>query len=272
MARTIKEIANGMKAEFVGSEALRTHYGLDDFNANVDYVEFYNSHFSAVSVETCLIYVVAWFGNALETVFDLFKKEVDETVANERYGHKEWYRTKAREFHYTDLQRREEIYPIAQVSVEEQAFGILMKVAKGEPGSLSKLTDEKEAFESWMNRQKPAGIPIRYISCDPDKLWLKIEVFYDPVYIRQSDVNDGINSAITAHLQSIDFNAEFTTMALVDDLQKLKWLDLVEIHEVHVQPTGYEYETVSGQNARNTPVSGWYELDTERMQIVANPI
>ena len=140
MARTIKEIANGMKAEFVGSETLRTHYGLDDFNPSVDYVEFYNQHFSVVSVETCLIYIVATCANALEKLFDLFRTDVDDIVANERYGHKGWYESTAKGFHYTDPNTQEEVYPITHASCEELNFGVKLKVAKGEPGSMESLS------------------------------------------------------------------------------------------------------------------------------------
>lgn len=273
MARTIKDIADGMKTEFVGNETLRTHYGLDDFDPNVDYVEFYNSHFSVVSVETCLIYIVATCANALEKLFDLFRKEVDDIVANERYGHKGWYETKAREFHYTDQNTQEEVYPITQVSCEEQNFGIKLKVAKGEPGSLAALEAiELTAFEYWMNRQKPAGIPIRYWSRDADSLWLTMAVFYDPVKMDAEHVNESVNDAITEHLQSIDFNGVFSTTALVDDLQKLEWLTLVEIHEVHSQANGYQYESQIEEGTRHVPVSGWYVLDRESTEITAIPL
>jgi hypothetical protein len=273
MARTIKDIADSMKAEFVGSEALRTHYGLDDFNANVDYVEFYNSHFSVVSVETCLIYIVATCANALEKLFDLFRKEVDDIVANERYGHKGWYERKAREFHYTDQTTQEEVYPITQVSCEEQNFGIKLKVAKGEPGSLAALEAiELTAFEYWMDRQKPAGIPIRYESREADSLWLTMAVFYDPVKMDAEHVNESVNDAIKAHLHSIDFNGVFSTTALVDDLQKLEWLTLVEIHEVHSRANGYQYESQIEAGTRHVPVSGWYELDEDNTQITAIPL
>ena len=281
MARTIKEIANGMKAEFVGNENLRAAYApeLDDFNTNTNTDDdaraaYYDEHFSAVSVETCLIYIVATCAAALEHMMDWFKEDVDEIVANERYGHKGWYETKAREFHYTDQNTNEEVYPITQVSCEELNFGIRMKVAKGNPGSLGPLgTSERTAFEYWMNRQKPAGIPITYISTSADKLRLRMVVFYDPVKMDAAHVSEAINTAITAHLQSIDFNGVFTTMALVDDLQKLDWVDLAEIHEVHVQPYGYQYEIQVEENARNVPVSGWYELDLESTdtQIIARP-
>ena len=263
-----------MKTEFVGSEALRTHYGLDDFNADVDYVEFYNSHFSAVSVETCLIYIVATCAAALENMFDWFRQDVNGIVANERYGHKGWYETKAREFHYTDQETQEEVYPITQVSCEEQAFGIKLKVAKTGDEGLEPLTPEEEAaFQTWMNRQKPAGIPVRCESKRADKIWMRLTVYYDPVEFVGGDVEETVTSAITSHLQSIDFNGVFTTTALVDSLQKVEGISLIEIHEVYAQPVGEDPHRIE-QDTRDVPDSGWYELDEENedMEITALPL
>lgn len=268
MARTIKEIADSMKAEFVGSEALRTHYGLDDFNANVDYVEFYNSHFSVVSVETCLIYIVATCANALEKLFDLFRKEVDDIVANERYGHKGWYESTSRKF--PRIVNDETVYPITHASCEELSFGVKLKVAKIEGGTMGALSQaELDDFEVWMNRQKPAGIPIDYISTHPDQLKLTMTVYYDPI-LKPDEVSpeEGVVDAIKAHLKSIDFNGVFTTTALVDDLQKVEWLNLIEIHDAYVTPHGVSEHCIE-QNTRDVPVSGWYKLDEENTAITA---
>lgn len=266
MARTIKEIANGMKEAFVGNETLRTHYGLDDFNPSVDYVEFYNQHFSAVSVETCLIYIVAACAAALENMFDWFKQDVNEIVANERYGHKGWYEAKAREFHYTDTNTQEEVYPITHASCEELNFGIKLKVAKGEPGSMVPLEtttppddDEMERFIVYMSRIKPSGMPIECISLPPDMLKVAMVVYYDPLIVRGGDVEDTVKKAITSYLQGIDFNGVFTTMEMVDALQKVEGLDIVEVTAVQAKHAGTSYEDIEN-DTRYVPKAGYMIL------------
>lgn len=262
-----------MKTEFVGSEALRTHYGLDDFNADVDYVEFYNSHFSAVSVETCLIYIVSTCAAALENMFDWFRQDVNGIVANERYGHKGWYETKAREFHYTDQETQEEVYPITQVSCEEQAFGIKLKVVKTGDEGLEPLTPEEEAaFQTWMNRQKPAGIPIHFVNRRADQLKLEMTVYYDPVKVAEGNVKDLVRQEIVAHLQGIDFNGVFTTMGLVDHLQGVEGLNIIEIHDARTKPDGENVWDQIENVTRDVPVSGWYELDEENTEITPVPL
>lgn len=278
MARTIKEIADGMKAKFVDSEALRTAYSpeLDDFDTNADddgRAAYYDEHFSAVSVETCLIYIVATCAAALEHMMDWFKEDVDEIVANERYGHKGWYEAKAREFHYTDTNTQEEVYPITHASCEELNFGIKLKVAKGEPGSLSALDlTEQTPFETWMERQKPAGIPIHFVNRRADQLKLEMTVYYDPVKVSEGNVKDLVRQEIVAHLQGIDFNGVFTTMGLVDHLQGVEGLNIIEIHDARTKPDGENVWDQIENVTRNVPVSGWYELDEENTEITPVPL
>lgn len=274
MASTIKEIANGMKVEFIKDATLCNAFGLtyDHNRDDEECVSYYNQNFSAVSVETCLIYIVAACAAALENMFDWFKQDVNEIVANERYGHKGWYEAKAREFHYTDQTTQEEVYPITHASCEELNFGIKLKVAKGEPGSLSALDlTEQTPFETWMERQKPAGIPIHYVHQDADKIRMRLTVYYDPVEYVGRDVEEIVTTAITNHLQGIDFNGVFTTTALVDSLQKVEGISLIEIHEVYAQPVGEAYQPIE-QGTRDVPDSGWYELDEENTVITALPL
>lgn len=274
MAKTIKEIANGMKVEFIKDATLCNAFGLT-YVAQRDEeecVSYYNQNFSAVSVETCLIYIVAACAAALENMFDWFKQDVNGIVANERYGHKGWYEAKAREFHYTDPNTQEEVHPITHASCEELNFGIKLKVAKGEPGSMNALDlTEQTPFETWMERQKPAGIPIHYVHQAADKIWMRLTVYYDPVEYVGRDVEEIVTTAITNHLQGIDFNGVFTTTALVDSLQKVEGISLIEIHEVYAQPVGEDPHRIE-HDTRDVPDSGWYELDEENTVITALPL
>ena len=276
MARTIKEIANGMKVEFIKDATLCNAFGLtyDDNRDDEECVSYYNQNFSVVSVETCLIYIVAACAAALENMFDWFKQDVNEIVANERYGHKGWYEAKAREFHYTDPNTQEEVYPITHASCEELNFGVKLKVAKGEPGSLNALeSTEQTSFETWMERQKPAGIPIHYVHQAADKIWMRLTVYYDPVEFVGRDVEEIVTTAITNHLQGIDFNGVFTTTALVDSLQKVEGISLIEIHEVYAQPVGEDPHRIE-HDTRDVPDAGWYVLDAENenMEITTEPL
>lgn len=282
MARSIKEIANRMKAELVGNENLRTAYApeLDDFDTNADddaRAAYYDEHFSAVSVETCLIYIVATCAAALEHMMDWFKEDVDEIVANERYGHKGWYESTAKGFHYTDPNTQEEVYPITHASCEELNFGVKLKVAKGEPGSMEPLeqdetaqTDEYRAFKTYMSRVKPAGMPIDIVSIQPDALSVELVVYYDPIVFLHTDVDTAVEETITSYLQSIEFNGVFTTMEMVDALQRVDGLNIVEVTAVQAKYGGNSYANIE-HHTRYVPVSGYMVLDRSELQITTVP-
>lgn len=270
MARTIKEIANGMKSDFIGNEDLCTTFGLtyDEDRTEDDRIAYYDANFSAVCVETCLIYIVATCAAALENMFDWFKEDVNNTISNERYGHKEWYVKKAKEYSYINTSTQQTVTPIAHASCEELNFGVRLKVAKSVNGVLCPLDDgtdntvnEFNLFKLWMNRHKPAGMPIEYVNIAADTLLLKIDCHYDPLVFTgtiqdtKQDITDGIN----AYLNSIEFNGEFTTTALVDSLQKMEGLGAIEVIYAEAK---YRGGTYSFFRSTYNPRSGYLELDS----------
>ena len=276
MARTINEIANGMKVAFVRNEALRTAFGLTGYDADNDESEpvaYYNENFSAVSVETCLIYVVATGIALLENMMDWFTNDVDTAISRERYGHAGWFENVAKNFQYdgvTDfgLDESTGIYAtivedakiIRHASCEDFGYGVKLKVAKGGDVELEPLdSDEKEAFGSYINRLKPAGIPVTIISQPADTLRLKMTVYYDPTIFTGDNALAKVKNVIKQYLTDIDFNGEFVTMTMVDRLQAVPGLDIIEVDEVEAQYAGYEYSRIA-HDARYIPVAGYMQL------------
>ncbi|MDY6347023.1 MAG: hypothetical protein SPL42_01135 [Bacteroidales bacterium] len=279
MARTIREIADGMKADFVRSEALRTAFGLTGYDPDGDaaaQAAYYDQNFSAVSVETCLLFVVAACAALVENLFDWFTADVNERVNEDRYGRKGWYEKTAKAFQYkdgngTDYQldtdtgeyavTDEEAQIVRHASAEaNNGFGVTLKVAKGETGALSPLdTDELTAFEAYINRLKPAGVPVTVISRNADRLAVKITVYYDPIIFTEATALQKVKETMAAYLKGIDFNGEFVTMAMVDRLQAVPGLDIIEIHEAKAKHEGYPYTEIES-NTRYVPVPGYMVL------------
>lgn len=284
MARTINEIANGMKVEFVRSEALRNAFGLTNYNANADEAElvtYYNNNFSLVSVETCIIYAVATCMALLERMMDWFTEDVDTAISRERYGHAGWFENVAKNFQYEDgtdfgLDESTGVYAnvdtdariISHASCEDNGFGVKLKVAKGNSGSLSPLEPvEKTAFQAYINRLKPAGLPVTVISQNADTLRLKMTVWYDPTIFTEGNAADEVKDTIRQYLSDIDFNGEFVTMTMVDWLQAVPGLDVIEVAEVEAQHDAYAYEHILHE-ARYIPVAGHMVLaDDSELEI-----
>ncbi len=276
MARTINDIANVMKVAFVRNETLRIAFGLTGYNADADEAElvsYYNDKFSAVSVETCLIYVVSTGVALLEHMMDWFVSDVDTAIGRERYGHAGWFENVAKNFQYEDgtdfgLDESTGTYAIPSdehkiirhASCEDAGYGVKLKLAKDNNGDLSPLSnDEKTAFEYYISRLKPAGIPVTVISRQADTLKLKIAVYYDPTIYTSANALARVKEVIREYLTSIDFNGEYVTMEMVDRLQSVSGLDIIEVDEAEAKYAGYSYERIDN-DARYIPVAGYMIL------------
>lgn len=290
MARSIREIADGMKADFVRSEALRTAFGLtagyDPDGDAAAQAAYYDQNFSAVSVETCILYVVAACAALVENLFDWFTADVDERVNEDRYGRKGWYEKTAKAFQMgyplneetgkydTVVEEGDEALIVKHASAEaNNGIGVRLKVAKEDNGALAPLTsDELAAFTTYINRLKPAGVPVTVISRNPDSLAVEMAVYYDPLVFNAATALQKVKDTISGYLNSIEFNGEFVTMAMVDRLQSVPGLDIIEAGEVKAKHEGYGYEPIEN-NARYVPQPGYMTLgdDVElAIEVIAN--
>lgn len=282
MARTISDIANGMKAAFVRNETLRGAFGLTGYNPDDDesaLAAYYDANFSAVSVETCILYVAAACAALLEHFFDWFTEDVDNIVDNERYGRKGWYEKIAKAFQYQDGVDYELDIDTGRYEVEEgeespcrivkhasaeasNGIGVKLKVAKGETGALSPLgADELTAFETYINRLKPAGVPVTVVNRSADLLALDMAVYYDPLVFTEASALQKVKDTVTAYLQGVEFNGEFTVMAMVDRLQAVAGIDIVEVKGVRTKHEDYGYKDVEYYNGYPyVPDSGYLVL------------
>lgn len=288
MARTIKEISNGMKAEFVRDTNLRTAFGIaTDVSEMTDeqLVTVYDSNLSAVNVVTLLIYIVAACAAAIENMLDWHIADVNEMVDGERYGQTGWYAKVAKKFQYqhgTDFQLDEntgeygtvnDTYKIIKhASCENNGFGVKLKVAKeivNNSGELS--SDEKTAFAAYINRVKPAGIPVTIISRSADVLKVSMTVYYDPTIFNANGAVNKVKEMINEYIQDIDFNGEFITMKMVDRLQEVSGLDIIEVSKVEASTDSGSTYMNTDYNARYTPAAGYMTLDnSSTITVIAN--
>ncbi len=271
------------------NETLRAAYSLTDYDADADeqgQIAYYNAHFSAVSVETVLISIVAVCAAVIENMMDLFRRDVDTTISTERYGHRGWYEEVAKAFQYsgdhdfgldesTGLydEPDEEARIVSRASCREYGHGVKLKVAKGDAGNLEPLdSNEKAAFATYINRLKPAGIPVTVVSSAPDVLALQIVVYYDPLVFTQSNAAVTVKAEMEAYLQSIEFAGEYVTQSMVDRLQKVPGIDIVEVGTVKAKHEGYGYEPIE-HDARYTPEPGYMVLGDDadlEINLIAN--
>lgn len=225
---------------------------------------------SKVALWRLWIYIVAFCAFALDKLFDVFKQEVDATVAQNKVHNFLWYKEKALAFQYGDALVYESDYynndgktisDIEQSKIVKRAAvirkiangkGFLeLKVAKLVGGVLQPLTEQElEAFSSYMFNVSDAGTYIVFVSLPPDDLKLDLEIFYDPQILwsdgsRKDGTNDTpIQGAINDYLQNLEFNGEFTITGLVDYLQKTEGVKIPKVITADSKFGAFDYSNI----------------------------
>ena len=138
-------------------------------------------------------------------MFDLYKIEVDERIANNEIHNFLWYKKKALEFQYgyalvaetdyydnTDLvianiEQSKILKHVAVIRKIINRHGFLeLKLAKEENNQLIPLdASEMEAFKAYMFLVSDAGTYIQYISLPNDDLKLELDIYYSPLVLSQ---------------------------------------------------------------------------------------
>lgn len=240
MARTQDQIFEEMKAEAI---SLATDANSDELIAmlnNTSKVAIWRLIFKAVSY--CIFIV--------ESIFDLFKIEVDDVIKQKKPHSARWYAEKSKAFQYgLPLIAESDEYDntgltetqidamkiISQAAVVEQERGIRIKVAKTVDNDLGPLTaGELTSFTEYMEEVKDAGIKLNITTQAPDDLKAALRIFYDPLVLMQDGGRiDGTNStpvqsALKDFLKALPFNGLFVCQMAVDALQKVEGVVIVK--------------------------------------------
>jgi hypothetical protein len=249
MARTIIEIKNDLLAKVAADAVLAPLL----------------TSTSATALYKLWCYVFAVCAWSLETLFDIFKTEVDYTIAQDKTHRPQWYVNKAKDFQYGyNLVAEQDYYDNTGIAddviaaskivayaafVEEPA--VRMKVAKLVGTNLAKLTTpERTAFCAYIKRIKDAGVKLHdttasaaatITSTDPDKLRLVVRVKFNPLVLNGTGARiDGaaatpVKDAVKNYLQNIDFNGLFSVQKLVDAIQAVDGVDDLKVDGIQTK-------------------------------------
>jgi hypothetical protein len=174
----------------------------------------------------------------LEGLWELFKSEVDEKIANAHYGTARWFQKVAKDFQlgfsltwtgdrliYTDTTSNTAVAArIVKYAAAVESGGLVtLKAAKDVGGVITKLTSgELTAFEAYIADIEPAGCNRVCVSKDPDELWLEVRVYYNPelVHMDGSSVADPsvfpIYDAVNGYLKNVNFNGKIRLSEIHD--------------------------------------------------------
>ncbi len=229
MARTITQIHNGMLTDIASNEVLST----------------YLTSNSMYAIYRLFTFIIATAISIFEAFLDEHNKEVDDKIANQRYGTEPWYRDMALRFQYgfTLVQDKDyfinegftdeeieasKIIKYSAVNESEDSSRLIIKIAGEVDGELSDFEDldQVEAIEYFFKRIKVAGTNITIINYKADQLYLNLRIKRDPLMIGADGVKKGteggghpINEALQEFMKELGFNGELRLSALVDKLQ-----------------------------------------------------
>ncbi len=232
MARTIAEIKQEMTTAFMAESAVRDKYG---FTAS----DTFEGKFSKVSIESLLLYVVAFGIWVLEKLFDTHKEEVSTMLADLTPHTTRWYRNRV----LSMVPNGQEEPPVKYCSVDDRGAKLKIKVAKGDPGSRTQLTQaEADALDTWMAQEKDAGLKIDIVNLPGDEMSVRLTVWYSPLELVPSD--KPVEAALKEYVSNLDFDGLLSRNAIVDELRKVPGVEMVRIDQLltrYAQNTWHEF-------------------------------
>ncbi len=263
MARTIQQIKAAMTQEFMTDNVIRERYGITG-DATFD------GTFSAVSLENIWFSIVASAIWVLESIYDVFRADVDEKIAGAVVASIPWYHKVALDFQYGDSlvfdeKTQQFVYPTVDPTKQVVKFAACRDVgggvyvlaaaadSAGNPVALS--AGVLSAFESYLKQRKPAGVILEVGSFDPDLVRVNMTVEYDPQVINASGqlIADTsikpVEAAINDYLHDIVFGGVLNKTKLVDAVQAAPGVKDILLGGVFVKSAiSSAYEAVVGNN------------------------
>ena len=218
MARSIATIISLMDAE----QAAQT--GLSGLNS-----------VSNSAIYTLWKYVIATQIYLQETLWDIFKTDLETIILKAAVGTKAWLQDRVLKFQYdATIPQVVEIdadYGINYVTIDAtkrlitrcavnqtSQRVVLVKVAKSEPPTPLSPT-ELSSLNGYLDDICFAGVNYIASSLDSDKLYLKANIYFDGQYA--ATISDAVIDAVNAYLSDLPFDGKIRLTSLVDAIQSV---------------------------------------------------
>ena len=284
MARTIQEIKKEMTDDFIDNGIVIEKYDL----APREEEKSFEEQFSKVSLESLLFYIFANEAQTLETLFDTHRDAVSDMILTQRPHTIGWYRQTALNFQYErDLRSDLAEYDNTGLSDEEitkerivtkcsvtkaefiQKPTLIVKVAKADS-----CLDKKEeaAFKAYMEAKADAGVHLRIITGEPDRLWLSLIIRHDGLVVDDNgncllnSEENPVKEAIKKHLNNLVFNGTFYPSLLEQELMQLPGIKIATVWVSKAAP--YSTQKLPQQELpqfvdKYQPMTGALKIDLE---------
>lgn len=271
--RTVAEIKNEIATAFMANETLASIYGFPKGDP-------FERHFSKVSIENLIMYVVAFAIYTLERLFDAHTIEMQQLLQTKQPHNLRWYHQKALAFQYgRPLLPESDTYDtivddemiVKHAAVVEFQGKLFIKVAKGNTNKQPLSPEELDALAFYFSDIKDAGVKLEVISLPADHIAITMNIYYDPMVLSESGIslasgNDLVRDTIRHYVEhAIPFNGQFRSTDLIDALQVTQGVVIPELVAAStVSHQDYESNTDNvpwiAITAYHNPVAGYYKL------------
>lgn len=242
MARGTQDILTELKQSYIDNDELRRAYGIREGVS-------FDEHFPKSSVETRLLYVVAYCVHILERLFDVFRSDVAEELDSRMAHRTKWYRHMVLRYRHgvsliperdkydnTGLTPEDiaEAETVKYCAVEERGHHLYIKTAKGEVGSRTPLSPQEVlGLQTYIQEIKDAGVVFSIINEQADRFYCEVKIYYNPMLLNPEE--KPVEKEIKRYISMLDFNGEYTHVGLVDTLQRIPGVVIPHLVEVRLQ-------------------------------------
>lgn len=210
---------------------------IEERNKRLELKEFKSD--SKLSILNGITWAFSAVVYSFETLLDVFAVDISTVINNRINGTPVYYanallqyqkgdtltiRDDGLAFGYNTIDDTKKI--ITQVSYSESTSDIaldnklIMKVATGEKGNLSAISQEDLVMvNSYINQIKFAGTRIEVISQEGDVLIPKLTVYYDGA-IMESELYDSIDEKLNDYIMNIEFDSSIYVSKIIDAIKK----------------------------------------------------
>ena len=236
----------------------------------------------------------------VETIFDIFKADVDAKIRELKPHSERWYANKALAYqHGFDLLPDSDLFDntgateqdisaskvvkYSAVVEQENDYGrvfLRIKLAKDGGTDLTPLsTPELEGVTEYLRRIKDAGVKLVVQSLPADSLKMKWRLYYDPLILDANGnrldgtQNEADVTAIKDYLKRLPFNGVYVTQFHIDAVQAVEGIVIAEVDLVQTKYGALPFTSVI---TKVTPDAGYLRFadgaDLEIERIPQSPI
>jgi len=264
MARTIAEI----KQEMIDAK---------DADSNLDGL----TSTSATALWNLFFFIVASSIAFFESLFDLFKEDIEQRAAEIPTGTLSWHASESLVFQFGDtlelidgnltyaiIDETKQIAELAAASENNGLVTIKAAALDGGGNAIPLTAPEKTAFDGYWTDKRFAGTALQTVSLDPDLLKALYTIRVNPSAIDpttgESLANPGdfpVEDAIDAFLQTFqgeNFAGEMQVMRLTDSIQAVSGVLNVVANTVEARPDAGVFVDVLANSAQTYESAAGY--------------